>query len=162
MNVLIRSIIRLAQSAVKSFKNFPVTIGCGLAFAVVALIRIQLDWPQQEPVNFIFNCLHWSFALGAVFSLAVVTLVQSRFNTCKAFIAANLLGIAATGATFLLLYLFSGSEPDPLASVSYAVITDIAAARVGAALLVCFLAFISFAAYPREQSDFARSFFHDP
>jgi len=159
MNVLTHSIIRLAQGAVKSFKNFPVTIGSGLAFAVVALIRIQLDWPQQEPVNFVFNCLHWSFALGAVFSLAVVTLVQSRFNTSKAFIVANLLGIAATGATFLLLYLFSGSEPDPLVSASYALITNIAAARVGAALLVCFLAFIGFAAYPPEQSDFARSFF---
>jgi hypothetical protein len=121
MNTFAQSVSKIIRGALKAFLTFPASIGCALAFAVVTMIRIQLDWPQQEPFNFLFNCLHWSFAMGGIFSKAAITAAQSRFNTTKAFIIANLLGAAAAAITFLGLYLFSDTE---LTGSRYAVISD--------------------------------------
>ena len=156
MNAFTRSISQLFKGAVKAFQTFPATIACALAFTIVTMIRIQLDWPQQEAYNFLFNCLHWTFAFGAIFSLAAITAAQSRFNTSKAFLIANLTGVAASVATFLLLYLPGGV---PKAGDRFAVLSGLAMSRVGVAILVSFLAFIILAAYPKDQSDFSRSLF---
>lgn len=154
----IQSISQIFKGAASAFQRFPAAIACALAFAVVTMVRIQLDWPMQEPYNFLFDCLHWSFAMGAVFSLAAITFAQSRYNQSRAFLAANLLGAAAAAVTFLALYLTGGTEPDPVIS-RYMVVSGLAAARVSVAILVSFLAFIILAGYPKEQSDFARSLF---
>lgn len=158
MNIFTQSVSRIMKGALKAFQTFPVAIGCALAFAIVTMIRIQLDWPQQEPYNFLFNSLHWAFALGAVFSLAAITAAQSRYNDDRAFKIANLLGVVVTIVTFLLLYLFGGTD-SIFAQSSYNVVSDLAAARVSAAILVSFIAFIILASYPKDQSDFSRSFF---
>ena len=158
MNAFTRSISQIFQGAVKAFQTFPAAIACALAFAIVTMVRIQLEWPQQEAYNFLFNCLHWSFALGTLFSLAAITAAQSRFNQTKAFLSANLLGVAAVAVTFLALYFFGGTHQD-LSVSRYAVVSGLAAARVGAAMLVSFLIFIVLAGNPKEESDFARAFF---
>lgn len=158
MNVFFRSVTQIFQGAFKAFRTFPAAIASAFAFAVVTMIRIQLDWPQQEPYNFLFNSLHWAFALGAVFSLAVITAAQSRFNQARAFLLANLLGAAAAVVTFLALYFFGGTYPG-LAESRYAVVSGLAAARVSAAILISFIAFIILAGYPKDVSDFARSLF---
>ncbi|MDD4170203.1 MAG: DUF4153 domain-containing protein [Desulfotomaculaceae bacterium] len=158
MNVFILSISKIFKGAVKAFQTFPAAIANALAFAIVTMVRIQLDWPQQEAYNFLLNCLHWAFALGAVFSLTVITLAQSRYNTARAFLAANLLGAAAAAVTFLMLYLFSGTTPG-LSEFRYLVVSNLAAARVSMAILVSLIAFIYLAGYPKDKSDFARSFF---
>lgn len=157
-STFLQSISQILKGAASAFQTFPAAIACALAFAVVTMIRIQLDWPMQEPYNFLFNCLHWAFALGAVFSLAAITAAQSRFGQGRAFLAANLLGIAAAGVTFLALYLTGGAESDSMVS-RYMVVSGIAAARVSTAILVSFLAFVILAGYPEEQSGFARSLF---
>lgn len=157
MNSFTRSIKDIFRGAVTAFETFPAAILSALAFSVVTMIRIQLDWPKQEPYNFLFNCLHWSFALSAVFSMAAITTAQSRFNNKKAFLAANLTGAAVAAVTFLMLYFLGEAQTD--ISARYAVISTLAEARVGAAILISFLVFIIMAAYPKEQSDFARSFF---
>jgi hypothetical protein len=156
MNTFARSTSQIFKGALKAFRTFPASIGSALAFAVVTMIRIQLDWPQQEPFNFLFNCLHWAFALGAVFSLTAVTAAQSRSGRPGASLNANLLGAAAAAATFCALYWFGARE---IAGSQYAVVSTLAWARVSAAMLVCFLAFIVFAGYPKEQSDFPSAFF---
>ncbi len=158
MNVFIRSISNISKGAVGAFQTFPAAIACALAFAIVTIIRIQMDWPQQEACNFLFNCLHWAFALGAIFSLAVITAAQSRCNRSKAFLIANLLGFVAAAATFLALYLFGGTDP-ALSEYRYTMLSDLAVSRVGVAIPVSLIAFIILAAYPKDQSDFARSFF---
>ncbi|MFX4262807.1 DUF4153 domain-containing protein [Pelotomaculum propionicicum] len=158
MNAFIRSISQIFKGAASAFQTFPAAIACALAFAIVTMIRIQLDWPMQEPYNFLFDCLHWSFAMGAVFSLAAITAAQSRFNNARAFLAANLLGAAAAAVTFLALYLTSGTSPDAAVS-RYMVVSGIATSRVLVAILASFLAFIVLAGYPEDQSDFARSLF---
>lgn len=157
MNSFTRSISNIFGGAVRAFETFPAAILSALAFAIVTMIRIQLDWPAQEPYNFLFNCLHWAFALGAVFSMAAITIAQSRFNNKSAFLIANLIGVAVTAIAFLMLYFLGEAHTDITAR--YAIISSLAAARVGAAILVSFLVFIVIAAYPKEQSDFARSFF---
>jgi len=158
MNGITRSIKQAFYGAVKAFQTFPASIACALAFAAVTIIRIQLDWPQQEPLNFLFNCLHWAFAVGAIFSLAIITGAQIRFNQARAFLISNLLGAAAAILTFLLMYFFGGTDP-VMEGYRYAMVSSLAASRAGAAISVSFLAFIILAGYPKEQSDFARSFF---
>ncbi len=158
MNALSRSITQIFKGAVKAFKTFPATIASALAFTLVTIIRIHVDWPQQETYNFLFNSLHWAFALGVVFSLAAITAAQSRFNDAKSFLNANLLSLLAVAATFLLLYLLGGTDFAPETS-RYVRVSGLAASRVGVAMLLSFLAFIVLAAYPKDQSDFARSFF---
>ncbi|NCB42604.1 MAG: DUF4153 domain-containing protein [Clostridia bacterium] len=158
MNTFKKAIINIFKDAGKAFKTFPSAIGCAVCFALVTIIRIQLEWPQQEPYNFLFNCLHWAFALGAILSLPLITYVQSRISTQKAFNLANLLGIAAAAVTFVLLYRFGASDPEATGS-QFAVISNIAAARVSALLFISLLAFNIFAGYPKDKSDFAKAFF---
>ncbi|MGE4273974.1 MAG: DUF4153 domain-containing protein [Desulfitobacterium sp.] len=158
MSVFIQSTLHSFRGAIKAFQRFPASIASALGFAIVTMIRIQLDWPAQEPYNFLFNCLHWSFALGGVFSLAVITGAYSRYNHKKAFLTANLLGVVAVVVTFLVLYFFGGTYPD-LVKSSFATISTLAEARVGVAILISLIAFIYLAGYPKDQSDFARSFF---
>jgi hypothetical protein len=157
-NIYAKSISQILKGAVKAFKTFPAAIASALGFAIVTMIRIQLDWPAQEPYNFLFNCLHWSFALGAVFSLAAITAARSRYEGEKAFKLANLLGVAVVAVAFLLLYLFAADYND-LYAARYATVSGIAAARVGVAMLVSGFAFVIMAAHPKEQSDFSRSLF---
>ncbi len=158
MNAFTRSISQIFKGAVKAFQTFPAAIASALAFAIVTMIRIQLDWPQQEAYNFLFNSLHWAFALGAVFSLAAITAAQSRYNEARAFLIVNLLSAAAVAVTFLALYLYGGTDSGQDAS-RFAVVSALAASRVSVAILVSFLAFIILAGYPKDQSDFSRSFF---
>lgn len=158
MNVFSRSISKIFKGAAKAFQTFPAAIGNALAFAIVTMIRIQLDWPQQEDYNFLFNCLHWAFALGAIFSLAAITAAKSRYNHARAFQIANLLGVIAAVMTFLALYLLGGTNPVGAES-RFAVVSGLALTRVAVALLVSFLSFIILAGYPKDQSNFASSFF---
>ncbi len=158
MNSFTRSISQIFRGAAKAFETFPASILSALGFAIVTMIRIQLDWPKQEPYNFLFNCLHWSFALGAIFSLATITIAQSRFNKKRDFWIANLISFLAVAVTFLILYQFGGTNTD-LALSRFAMVSSLAAIRVSVIILVSFLLFIIMAGYPKEQSDFSRSFF---
>lgn len=158
MNSFTRSITQIFRGAAKAFETFPASILSVFGFAIVTMIRIQLDWPKQEPYNFLFNCLHWSFALGAIFGLAVITIVQSRFNKQKYFWIANLITMLVVAVTFLILYQFGGANTDLTVS-RFAMVSSLAAGRVSILILVSFLIFIIMAGYPKEQSDLARSFF---
>mgnify|MGYP001493833635 CR=1 FL=1 len=153
MNTFTRSISQVLTGAAKAFRTFPAAVISALAFMAVTMVRIQLDWPQQEAYNFLLNCLHWSFALGAIFGLTAITYAQSRINQARAFLAANLFDAAAVLLTFLLLYLFGGTVSEITRS-SYATVSALAAARVGAAIFISLLAFIYLAGFPKEQSDF--------
>lgn len=158
MNAFTRSISQIAKGAVKAFQTFPASIISALAFAIVTMIRIQLDWPQQEAYNFLFNCLHWSFAMGAIFSLCAITAAQSLFSKTKAFMIANLLGAVVVVMTFLSLYFFGGTGAD-LSNSRVLMVSSLSATRVSMAMLVSFLTFIILAGYSKDQSDFASSFF---
>lgn len=152
-----RFIAQSFKGAVGALKTFPAAIGHGAAFTAVTLVRIQLDWPQQEAWNFLFNCLHWAFALGAVFSLAAITAAAVRSADRRMFLVANLTAVAVSAVTFVLLYLFGGTVPD---GGRFAMVSGIAATRVSAGMFLCLLGFIVLAASGnRGRSDIARSLF---
>ena len=158
MNPIKKSITTILEGAGKAFKTFPATLGFAVAFALITVIRIQLEWPQQEPYNFLFNCLHWSFALGAIFSLATITAVKAKIDTKKAFMYANVISVLVVIITFISLYMFSAVDPD-LTTTGFTVISNIAAARVSVLIFVSMLSFIIFAGFSKEQFDFAKAFF---
>lgn len=158
MNYIMGSVWMIFKGAVNAFARFPVSIGSALAFALVTIVRIQLDWVYQEPYNFLFDSLHWSFALGAVFSLAAITAAQSRFNSKKSFWLANILGLIAIGFTFLVLYFFNG-ESQLISTIRYNAVSILSSARVIAAMLISLLIFIVMASYPKEELNISRSLF---
>lgn len=142
----------------KAFQKFPVTMGCALIFTVVTIIRIHLGWQVEEVYSFLLDSLQLSLALGAIFGLAAITMVNSRFNDKKSFAYANILGAVVVIVTFLIVYFFGGTDfyikPPRIVRV-----TDIAVSRVSVAILISMLLFIVLAGYPKDRSDFARSFF---
>lgn len=158
MNVFVRSITQILKGILKAFKTFPASIACASAFAILTMIRIQLDSAQQLPYKFMFDCLDWSLATGAVVSLAAITGAQSRVNKPRVFLSANLLGAVAAIVTFFGLYFFGGTYPT-LVEPRYAGISTLAVTRVAAAILVSIIAFIYLAGYPKDKSDFSRALF---
>jgi hypothetical protein len=158
MNAFKRAVSQIQRGAVKSFQTFPAAIANALAFSLVTIVRIHLDWPEQEAYNFLFNCLHWSFAFGAIMSLAAITAAKSRIGDNKSFMTANLMGVLAAVSAFLLLYAFGGTDPE-FTGMRYKTVSIIAASRVGVLMLVSFLTFIVMAGNPNDRSDFAHSYF---
>lgn len=158
MNIFMNSINKVFKSSVKAFETFPAAIGNAFAFAVVTMVRIQLDWPQQEPLNFLFNSLHWAFAFGAIYSLAAITFAQSKYDTKKSFLLANLSGVGVALLAFLWLYFFGAAEP-VMAGSRYDYLSGLAIARISALMLVSLLLFIYLGGMPKEKSDFSRSLF---
>lgn len=151
-----QSVSMMFKGAIRAFRTFPASIGSALALAIVTMIRIQLDWPQQEPLNFLFDALNWSFALGAILSMALIVAERSRFNRVRTFLTVNLLGITAMVVTFVALYLFSGRE---LSGSQYAVLSSLAVVRVSASILVSLIAFIILSGDPRDRFEFTAAFF---
>jgi hypothetical protein len=158
MNAFKRAVSQIQRGAVKSFQTFPAAIANALAFSLVTIVRIHLDWPEQEAYNFLFNCLHWSFAFGAIMSLAAITAAKSRIGDNKSFMTANLMGVLAAVSAFLLVYAFGGTDPE-FTGMRYKTVSIIAASRVGVLMLVSFLTFIVMAGNPNDRSDFAHSYF---
>jgi len=158
MSALTKSINKIYKGSLKAFQTFPASIASALAFALVTMVRIKLDWPEQEAYNFLFNCLHWAFALGAIFGLTAVTASQSRRNDAKSFRLANFVSFLLVLGTFALLYLL-GEQDTGIEISRTSRLSIIAVSRVSAAITVSFLAFIVLASHTKENSDFSRSFF---
>ncbi len=157
MNNLKASIIKIAKAALNTFKAFPAANACALGFTLITMIRIQLDWPEQEAYNFLFNCLHLGFSVGVFFSLAAIAYTKSRWNDPKKFWTANLLGVLSALMAFLGLYYLGADKTQTAAQFLY--VSDIAASRVAVTILVSLIGLIVFAAIPKARSDFARAFF---
>ena len=159
MNGLTKSISQVIKGAAKAFYTFPASIACAAGFALVTIVRIHLEWPQQEAYNFLFGCLHWAFALGAVFGLAAVTGAQSRGGRhAKDFLIANLATGGVTAAALGLLLAFG--KRLPIETYERATrMSEMAVARMGVAVFISLMAFIWLAGYPKEKSDFSRAYF---
>lgn len=158
MNSFTRSIMQIVEGAAKAFTSFPASIACALAFTLVTIVRIHLDWPENKDYNFLFNCLHWSFAFGAIFSMAAVTAAQTRSEDRKAFTLANIIGLLCTILVFVVLFFFGGKAPE-FGQNGSTMLSDVTQARIVVAMLVSFLAFIVLAGIPKENPDLAKSLF---
>ncbi|MGM0396829.1 MAG: DUF4153 domain-containing protein [Bacillota bacterium] len=143
------------KRAGEAFKTYPAAMGNALLFALVAIVKIHLDWEVQQEYSILLNSLQWAMAVGAVWSLTFITGANSRYNTVKAFTLANVGGFLVTAITFLLLYFFgeSGLGRD------YRYLSEIAVSRASVAIAIGMLVFVYLASFPREESDFSRAFF---
>lgn len=161
MSNFTQSIRKVFQNAGKSFKTFPAVMVNAVLFTLVSLVRIAMDWQTQQPYNFLFNTLHASLALGAVFSLAAITYAKSRINTKQSFLMANLAGLIVPAVTFLLLYFFGGYYPkyEFQEGTIYKAITVLAGTRVLVGGLISLLGFLLFAGRTKDGSDFSGSLF---
>jgi hypothetical protein len=156
MNNFSQSVAMIFKGAYRAFRTFPVSIASAVAFAIVTMIKIQLEWAQQESLNFLFSCLNWSFALGAILGMALIVAERSRINRGRAFLTVNLLGLTAMVVCFLGLYMYGGRV---LSENDYTIISSLASARVSAAILVSLIAFVILSGDPRERFEFTSSFF---
>lgn len=158
MNGFFDSILQIFKRAYAGILTNTGAITFAFGFAVVTLVRIQLDWPEQEAYNFLFNCLHWSFALGAILSLAAITAARSLYDTPKAQLLANLISAISVILAFISLYFWGSTNmTDPY--VRYQVLTHLAVARMSVALLITIIGFILFSAQKKEHTGFARALF---
>lgn len=155
MNSFSKSVAQVFKGALNAFFRFPASIACAIAFAIVTLFRVQLDWPQEQAYYFLFNCLSWSLAFGALFSLAITAAERVRYAKAFHFTVANIIGLLAAAIWFLLLYNFGGKT---VSGISYLRIAGIAVSRSAVAIGVSILAFIIIAGSPKERT-FAESFF---
>ncbi|WP_422486654.1 hypothetical protein [Gudongella sp. DL1XJH-153] len=143
------------KRAAEAFRTYPAAIGNAFLFALVAIIKIHLEWEVQQEYGFLLNSLQWALALGAIWSLTAITGANSRYNTSKAFTIANIGGFAVTAVAFLLLYFFGESG----LGMEYRYLSSIARSRVSVAMVIGMIVFVYLASFPEEKSDFARAFF---
>ena len=158
MNGFTSSIMNVLKGAAKAFTRFPASIACALAFTLVTIVRIYLDWPENKEYNFLFNCLHWSFAFGAIFSMAVITAAQTRSEDRKAFALANISGLFGSLLVFVVLFFFGSKTPE-VGQSGFTMLSDLAQTRIAVAMFVSFLTFIVMAGRPQERPDLAKSLF---
>ena len=131
------AIQRVVNRAVKSFYNFPASIFSAIIIAIVAFIRIEMDYDVEQSYNFLFNSIQFAFLFGAVFSMALVALKQiDKLKTPKS--VSNIIGLAAGFVAFLFLYFFGGNINED--GIRY--LTDISAARMSVAIFISGVLFI--------------------
>lgn len=148
MNAFRRTLTQMGQKGAGAFRTYPAPMLNALAFSVVTLIRIRLDWPEQLAWNFLFNCLHWSFAAGAAAGLALVTAARRMSPVPGRIRLAHMAGLVVPALVFLALY-FTGTVPE---GESLARVGQTAAARTGVLILLSLVAFILLVAQDREYS----------
>lgn len=153
MGTFAQSVQKILKNAGKSFLAFPVVMLSAALFTIVSIIRTAMDYPFQEPYNFLFNTMQFALALGAIAGLAAITYAQSRIKTRRSFWIANLLGLIVAVAAFLLLYFAGGYTPEKsyYQDVVYKSISMIASVRVTVAIFLSLLAFVLFAARKKED-----------
>lgn len=156
MNNILKTIKKNFIGSMGTFHRYPSAMGCALVFSLVTGARIHLDRAFQAPYDFLFNCLHWALALGAIFSLMSVTIANVKYKTSKAFLVANLSGIVAAIAAFLVLFFLAGIT-SPY-SDGYKILSSISMARVSVAIFICFILFNLYAGLAHGQKGLASNF----
>ncbi|WP_409229037.1 hypothetical protein [Gudongella sp. SC589] len=155
MNNFKSAISGVFRRAAEAFQTYPSAMGNALLFALVSIVKIHMDWEIQREYSILLNSLQWGMAVGAIWSLTAITWSKSRYNTSKAFTAANIFGFAVTAVTFILLYLFGEIGLD----TEYRYLSSISQSRASIAIAIGLVVFVYLASFPRKESDFARSFF---
>ncbi len=152
---------RILLSSGRTFRSFPVVMGNAALMTIVAIVKIAVDWTILQPYDFLISCVQLALAVGAAFGLAAITFGQSRLQTKRSFVLANLLGILVTMVAFLLMYFVGGREgtPYPGATTTGLFLSNITQARAAVFIFLCFLAFLLVAAKTEDSFDFASAVF---
>jgi hypothetical protein len=157
MNQFKNFVFRISKGAIKAFQTFPMPIGCALLFTLATMVQIELSWSSTEGYSYFLTALRWALAFASLFGLPLIVAVKSRFDTKKAFITANFIGLAGAVIVFFALYQWGGIPSFSDSTIK--VVSQLATSRLIVAMAVSFLMFIILLSYPKDQSDFARAFF---
>ncbi|MBN2898995.1 MAG: DUF4153 domain-containing protein [Clostridia bacterium] len=157
MNTFKELSIQLFRRGTNTFKYYPASMLSALGFALVTIVRIHLEWSDQEAYNFIFNCLHWTFAAGAVVGLMAKTLADSRPKWQSRQGLVSILALGFVMFVFLLLYFFGSVET--VETLRYQYLSHLAISRVMVLIYTSLLCFILLAAIIFEPYDFSGAFF---
>lgn len=156
MEKLRATIKKVFRGAAKSFYRFPAAIVSAIIISIVAVIRISMEWNVQRTYSLLFDSIQMAFVLGAVFSMAAVTLDEVTEGKEKSFFKlANILGLVVAGVSFLLLYFFGGKMGLNLSMY----LSSIAFARVSAGIFISAVAFIIIMSKSKFVGTFSDSFF---
>lgn len=159
MNQFGKSIEKMWKGAFEAVATFPITSLNAILFTIVTMIRIQLEWQQQEPYNLLFNSLHWAFSFGAIFGLMATTYVRRKNNQPHPLLLANLTTGIATLVAFLSLYFLGARIPGANDYFKYPILSEIAHVRMTTITLVTFFAYLFFASRPKEKPEISRAIF---
>lgn len=156
MDSLRLTIDKVFKGAAKSFYRFPAAIISAIIISITAIVRIRLEWNVQQSYNLLFDSIQISFFLGAVFSMAAVTLDEIRSDKDKSFfMIANIAGLLVASISFLLLYFYGGR----IFEDKTAYLTSIALARASVAIFISAVAFVYIISKSKSIDSFSDSFF---
>lgn len=156
MNSLRVAIEKVFKGAAKSFYRFPAAIVSAIVISITAIVRITMGWEVQKTYNLLFDSIQISFLLGAVFSMATVTLEEIKSNKRKSFfVLANISGISLAIVSFLLLYFYGGR----IAGDKIVYLSSIAMARASVAIFISIVAFVYIISKAKSVDSFSDSFF---
>lgn len=159
MNQFGKSIEKMWKGAFEAVTTFPITSLNAILFTIVTMIRIQLEWPQQEPYNLLFNSLHWAFGFGAIFGLMATTYVRRQHNQAHPLLISNLITGIASLVVFLSLYFLGARNPQANDYFKYPILSSVAQVRMTTLTMIVFLAFLLFSSRPKEKPKVARAVF---
>ena len=156
MDSLRLTIEKIFKGAAKSFYRFPASILSAIVISITAIIKITMGWEVQQSYNLLFDSIQISFFLGAVFSMAGVTLDEIRSDKRKSsFMLANILGVLVASISFLLLYFYGGR----ISEGKTAYLSSIALGRVSVAIFISVVAFVYIISKSKKVDNFSDSFF---
>jgi len=156
MDSLRLTIDKVFKGAAKSFYRFPAAILSALIISITAIVRIAMEWDMQASYNLLFDSIQISFLLGAVFSMATVTLDEIKSDQKNSFfMLANIVGILVASISFLLLYFYGGK----ISGDKTAYLSSIALARVSVAIFISAVAFVYIISKSESMDSFSDSFF---
>ena len=145
---------RILKRAGESFHNFPASIFSAMVVAIVAFIRIEMDYEVEQAYNFLFNSIQFAFVFGAVSSMVIVGLKQiGKLEFSKSII--NLLGLGLGLIAFVFLYFFGGN----LNEQGFRYLTDISSARISVAIFISIVIFIYTISDKEGINSFPNAFF---
>ncbi|MDY0236235.1 MAG: DUF4153 domain-containing protein [Gudongella sp.] len=148
------AIQKVIKRAVESFYNFPASIFSAIIIAIVAFIRIEMDYDVEQSYNVLFDSIQLAFVFAAVFSMALIALRQLDKTKISKSIA-SISGLVIGTVAFLLLYLFGGNANEQ--GIMY--LTDISMARITVAIFISIVIFIYIISKNSNIKEFPSAFF---
>src|SRR5665648_232324 len=105
MNEFKIAVQRIFKGAVRSFHNFPMSIFSAIVVAIVAFIRIEMDYDIEQPYNALFDSIQFAFVFAAVFSMTLIAIKQlDKIKIPKSI--SSISGLVVGTVAFLVLYFF--------------------------------------------------------
>ncbi|MHC5269520.1 hypothetical protein ACYSNO_10105 [Enterococcus sp. LJL98] len=159
MDDLKQSIQTVFKGAFQAVATFPSASISAFLFMLTTMVRIQVDGMQAEKYQLLFNSIHWSLGLCALFGLLLVTYLRGAGKSEKLIGGAQWLTPVLFFLTFSSLYFFGKVQPSPDSYRTYPYLSALTNARMGILYGILFIAFLLVAARPKKQPKMARAVF---